>query len=336
MKNNLNVGQKRDISLSNFLSMVGISPCHGMEREIAGADLAHREFMWGSRDRVIIDVIKAIESGDLSRAGERDRWDVGWQENLNAYKELLDINFLTPRYLLREWQPVRIHGDYAVGDTNPLIELTFYRLYRKLVFLHYLNSDEIETVYEFGSGSGHNLVALAEIFPDKRIVGLDWSQPAVDIANELQTVYSNISGRRFNFFDPDDTLDIDDRTAILTIGALEQTGVGYPIFMDWLIARNPRLCIHIEPQPDWYDPDTLLGYLGVRFLQVRNYWSGFPLYMYKKTREDCSSERDTEVNVLEHRPVPFGSLFVEGYNRFIWRSGKYRGEPYPWDCVSVG
>lgn len=325
----LMAGHRRQIDINDFSYIVGLSIEKEWYHHFGNIynDLAYRFLLAHSRDRIILEVLKAINSNDLSEAGEKGRWDIGWSQNLTEYRETGDPVSLIPRYLLRRGQPIRVHGDYAIANDDSLIELAFYRLYRMILFLSYFDNEDIDTVYEFGCGSGHNLITLAEMFPDKRIVGLDWSQPAVDIANLLGGTYPNISGRKFDFFAPDDELEIGENTAILTIGALEQTGTRYPVFTDWLVAREPRLCIHIEPQPDWYDQCTVLGYLGVRFLQVRNYWTGFPNYLYGKTREDFRTGKGGEVDVIEHRPVPFGSLFIEGYNRLVWRSGKYRGSP---------
>lgn len=308
--------RERSITSGDIGQITGLS----ITDEIDISSLKYSRLYSDCRDYIITEILRTIEFGNLTKAGEKDRWDAGWQENLDLYLETRDERDLIPKYLLRDYQPVRIYNDYAISS-NPLIELTFYSLYIDLVYHYYLNTSLVDTVYEFGCGSGHNLVSLAQLYPHLRIVGLDWSQPAVDIANELTRSYPNVSGRRFDFFHPDDDLEITPSTAILTIGALEQTDGKYPTFIDWLVSRDPLLCIHIEPQPDWYNDETLLGYLGLRFLQVRHYWSGFPQYMDRKNE-------DNELDILERKKVPFGSLFVEGYNRFVWRGTGHRGKPF--------
>ena len=65
----------------------------------------------------------------------------------------------------------------------------------------------IHTIYEIGSGSANNLWLLSELFPDARIVGLDWVDPAVQLASELGTATGRqIEGRRFDMLNPDPAL----------------------------------------------------------------------------------------------------------------------------------
>ena len=52
---------------------------------------------------------------------------------------------------------------------------------RSWAFATYLNSTN--TVYEFGCGTGKNLVEIAKMYPNKEIVGTDFVQSSVDLVN---------------------------------------------------------------------------------------------------------------------------------------------------------
>lgn len=264
------------------------------------------------RDDLVRFMLEVMDTGALSLAGSVNRWDEGWAEILAEYKAHRNPTSLVPHYLRRYHDPVRIYGKYAQcamhGSGDPA-ERVFYEAYRHVVFQTYLSSPD--AIYEFGSGSGYNLYALAKMFPGKMIVGLDWSQPAVDIANEInKDVKAWVEGCSFDFFKPHG--DLVSNSGVLTVGALEQTGDDYRTFIEWLIEQHPSICVHIEPQIDWYYNDSLEDYLGKRFLQVRKYWSGFPAYMHQLQDEGT-------ITILDEWRTMFGSKYVEGYSRFVWR-----------------
>jgi len=187
----LMAGHRRQIDINDFSHIIGLPVEEEWYHYFSNIyiDLAYRFLLTHSRDRVILEVLKTINSNNLTEAGEKDRWDIGWGQNLTGYRETGDVNWLIPKYLLRKGQPVRIHGDYAIANNELLIELAFYRLYRIVLFLSYFDNEDIDTVYEFGCGSGHNLVTLAEMLvagvqAQREIVRQIW-QGNVAVNNEF-------------------------------------------------------------------------------------------------------------------------------------------------------
>ena len=100
--------------------------------------------------------------------------------------------------------------------------------------------------------------------------------------------------------------------AVLTIGALEQTGRRYGKFFNWLIERKPEICVHVEPIPEWYNERCLVDWTAIEFLKVRKYWTGFPQMMERL-------EADRRITILHRKRTGVGSLFMEGYMLFVWR-----------------
>jgi len=279
---------------------------------ISQYDFSYRPLTEKDRDRVLLDVLKRIESDQFSLAGKegKDRWEKGWAENRDGFlKSSGDSDQLIPKYI-RPGQFVRIDQQYAT-TVDPNFEFNWYKVFRLWLFQTYLSG--ADTVYEFGCGSGFNLAALAKLYPDKKYYGLDWAQASVDIANELGRIHGrDIQGKLFDFFDPDRTMDLEKNSVVLTIGALEQTGTDYGEFIEFLFESSPKLCIHIEPIVEWYDENNLVDYAGIRFLQKRKYWSGFPEQIEEL-------ERKGQVEIIKKKRSYFGSLYVEGYSQLIWR-----------------
>lgn len=297
----------RDFALQFGVEAKTLSPT---VREMIDAGNWGIEVLHGvERDKVLLDVLRKIDGGKLTLTGYRERWDKGWAENLAAFRESGDVGALRPKYI-RTGQPIRM-GRCFVRPDDPEFEWNWYRIFRHWLFETYLS--DVGTVYEFGCGTGHNLAALAQMYPDKRYVGLDWSSPAIETVDALGKQFGwQMTGRRFNFFCPDQNLKLDTNCGILTIGALEQTGQEYASFMKWLVKQRPAVCIHVEPIPEWYNPDSLVEYTALRFLAVRNYWSGFPALMAKLAGDGL-------VEIVEKQRTHIGSLYLEGYMLYVWR-----------------
>lgn len=305
----------RELQCEDFATLFGTTvdalpeACLAM---IARYDLRYRPIKGEERDRVLLDVLKRIESGQFSTAGKdgRPRWEKGWEENLQSFKKQgKDLSNLVPKYI-RPFQPVRLYRNYVMPvDEN--FELNWYEIFRQWLFRTYFK--DVETIYEFGCGSGFNLAALATLYPKKQFYGLDWATASRDIVNELATTFGwKMKGLLFDFFSPDENVKIEDNSAVLTIGALEQTGRDYEPFLQFLLKTSPMLCLHVEPIVEWYDENHLIDYAAIKFHKKRNYWEGFP----NRLKE---LESEGKVEILKTKRSHFGSLYLEGYSQLVWR-----------------
>jgi hypothetical protein len=269
-----------------------------------GTQIAPYRVLAGSdRDAVILDLLRRIDARQLSvTTAGKSRWDAGWGENLDALRATGDLASLRPKYI-RAGQPLRMHGEFVVAE-DPDYEAHWYDAFRADICRHF---EPYAAIYEFGCGSGHNLAYLAQRFPDKRIVGLDWSSPAVDIANTLRDKHGlNVAGRSFDFFAPDRNMLIPEGSAVLTVGALEQTSTKWVQFFEWLVDRKPAFCLHVEPLVHLYDPGNLVDYTAIRAHQVRQFWTGID----EAIGDYAKWHRMTRTG--------FGSLALEGYSQLSW------------------
>jgi hypothetical protein len=193
---------------------------------------------------------------------------------------------------------------------DPLFELNWYKVFQLWLFQTYLK--DVEHIYEFGCGPCHNLVTLAQLYPDKNITGLDWAKASVDIANKLGSVYGwKVKGKSFDFFAPDNSFKIQENSAVITIGGLEQTGQNFGAFIRYIMEKRPKLVIHVEPLLEWYDENNLVDYLAIRFHKYRKYLEGLVLWL-----EEAASRG--QVKILKRNRCYFGSLYHD-YSLLVWK-----------------
>jgi hypothetical protein len=227
------------------------------------------------RDDFVLEMLDLIRSPRIERSVDENRaaWERGWQQNLDeARARGFAPDTLKPKYF-RGHRCLRWQRGLVVSE-NPQIEYDLFVLARRLLFGWYLSG--IRTIYEIGSGSGNNLWLLSELFPEATIVGLDWVDPAVKLANELgKTTGRKIEGRRFNMLSPAHNVTLEPGSAVVTIHALEQLGDQHGALLDWIAAARPALVLHYEPILEFYDAANLLDYLALWYSERRQYLTGF-------------------------------------------------------------
>lgn len=297
-------GQLFGISTKTFPAIV--------HQQIMQYDFRYRPVQGIEKEQIILDILKRVESGQFSLAGRegKARWEKGWAENFKNFKKQgSDLASLVPKYI-RAHQPVRLNQEYVM-PVNPRFELNWYEIFRSWVFQAYLKN--VDQIYEFGCGSGFNLAVLARLFPDKKLFGMDWAAASKEIVDDMGKAYGwKMQGRFFDFFAPDKRLRIAKNSAVLTIGALEQTGREWGAFLEYLLRSKPAICVHIEPIVEWYDDRSLVDYTAIRFHQKRKYWEGFPARLQKLADRG-------KVKIIKAKRSFFGSLYLEGYSQLIWR-----------------
>lgn len=258
----------------------------------------------------LLSFIKEKVATGLKQAGEhrRENWEGGWAENLEKFKQRHERLGLVPQYI-RPGQPLRLRQQF-IEPQDPWFELLWYEVFITYIINNYLSN--ARTVYEFGAGTGFNLLNASGLYPEKKYVGLDWSRASNELCDEIGRYYEvNITGHPFDFFNPDKDYNLDSGSAVLTVGALEQTGQAWQPFLQYLLSQPIGLCVHIEPIVEWYDPNDPVDQSAILYHKARGYWDGFP----GKLKE---LEAEGRVKILKMRRAYIGSLFIEGYSQIIW------------------
>lgn len=282
---------------------------------IAKSDFRYRQLTGNERDHVLLAVLKKIET-DQQIIGAPERqitWEKGWEENLRDFiNSGYDLNKLVPRFI-RLNQPIRLNQEYIL-PSNPNFELDYFSVFRLWLFKKYFK--DFDSIYEFGCGTGFNLVVLAQLYPDKKLYGLDFAHSSVDLVNRIGEIYHwKTSGRLFDMLSPDESLTFDENSAVFTIGAVEQLAGKFGPFLQFLLRHSPGLCIHVEPTIELYDENNLVDYLAMKFHRKRGYTENY----LARLRE---LEAQNRIELLKVKRPFFGSLYMEGYSYVIWRPKK--------------
>jgi hypothetical protein len=269
----------------------------------------------GERDDILKSVIEKIDA-DTQIVGSPERvnvWEEGWLESLTSYRQKRDVprieDTLIPKFI-RPNQAIRLNGDYAI----PLVENFESRMVvaiREIVFKHYFA--EVSEFHEFGAGTGHNLLAFCRRFPGIQAYGSDFVGSSVQLIREISTDFRlKLFASLFDMVRPDESYTIGVNAGVFTFGSIEQLAGSFHRFIEFLIARKPAICVHIEPVIELYDPTKLYDWLAVKFQSKRGYTSGlFPFL------EQLDLER--RIQLIQVKRIGFGSLMMEGYNLIAWR-----------------
>jgi hypothetical protein len=278
---------------------------------IPAVDARCRAATAAERDDYVLELLDLIRSPRIERSEAENRaaWERGWQQNLDeARASGFAPAALKPKYF-RGHRSLRWQRNLVISD-NPQIEYDLFVLARRLLFGTHLAG--ARTIYEVGSGSANNLWLLSEMFPDARVVGLDWVGPAVELATELgRATGRRIEGCRFNMLDPDQAFRPEPGSAIVTIHALEQIGDRHGALLDWLAAARPSVVLHYEPILEFYDRAQLLDYLALWYSERRHYLTGF--------WTEIARRRDAgRVEVIDARRPGLGGVYHEA-SVIVWR-----------------
>jgi len=297
----------------DFADLLAVETLPAACAELAEAHDFHYDVPEGpSRDRIIRQVMEHIESDKPSKVGEHRAgiWESCWSDNLQKFVEGgYDPEKLVPDFIKPD-QPIRLRQDYVI-PRNPRFELDFFQVCRAFLFDQFFT--ETASVYEFGCGSGFNLLALAKQLPGKKLIGLDWSRSSNETLNLLGSKLDlPVTGRHFDFFEPDSDMKLDAGSGVLTMCALEQIGPRHDRFVEFLLQKKPQVCVNMEPLLELYEDDNLVDYLAVRYHKKRGYLDGF----LTSLRELAAAGR---IEILDVRRFFFGSIYHEAYSYVAWR-----------------
>ena len=303
------------VTLEDFANSFGTTPnsfSNELKTLISNTDFRYEVYKEKERDQLLLRVLKAIaDDKQLIGAEERKKvWFNGWAENLNHFsQDKSNLEALIPAFI-RSNQPVRYKGQY-IQPQNPNFELDFITVFRTWLFQNFFS--QYGNIYEFGCGTGFNLVLLNKLLPGKSLHGLDFVQSSVDLINligEKQNI--NLKGYLFDMITPDGNFKLAENSAVFTFGAIEQLAGKFKPFIHFLLRRKPKLCAHIEPTVELYDEDALMDYLAIQFHKKRGYTEGLLPYLQEL-------ETKQRIKLIKITRLNFGSLFMEGYMLYIWK-----------------
>jgi hypothetical protein len=178
-------------------------------------DMSYELVQREEEEELILGILKRIGS-DKQVVGSPERTDVwhnGWSENLLTFRETQNKSAITPKFI-RPGNIIRLGGHF-VRPSNPFFERDYAKLLQYYVYDNFI-TDDIENVYEFGCGSGFNLLNLAAIKPELNLYGSDFVNSSVELVNEVGSHFDlNIKAELFNMLHPDYAYEIKENSCSL-------------------------------------------------------------------------------------------------------------------------
>jgi len=279
-----------------------ISECNFNYRDIEGHELSE----------LILRILKRIdEDQQIIASKERQAvWEKGWQENLDEFiASNFDENKLVPKFI-RSNVPIRYMQKYIFPEHSEF-ELCYVKVFRQWYLENYFAN--VNNIYEFGCGTGFNLLAAAGLFPDKRFYGSDFVQSSVDLVNAIgEAKELPLTAEIFDMIQPNQDYNIQQSSGVFTFGSLEQLASKTDNMLDYLISQKPEIVVHTEPTIELYDESNLSDFLAIKFQGKRGYTEGF-LPKLQRLHDQG------KIELIKVQRLCFGSLFMEGYNLIVWK-----------------
>jgi len=278
---------------------------------IKDSDFRYRILSKSEKEINMIKIIDVLMSNSLKISGShrKNEWENGWNENLIEYSTSNNIDSLIPKFVKKN-AIIRFKGNCILPyDSN--FETNFVKILRYYLFSKYFKG--ISNVYEFGCGTGLNLIALNELFPEKNLYGLDWSESSCKIINELSKKLNikNLHGMLFDMFSDNSNYNLNKDSCVFTIGSMEQLGTNYHNFLNFLLREKPSVIINIEVNHAALNKNILFDYLATTYIEKRNYLKG-----YHVTLKELESKGI--IKILENKDT-IGNLYHNGYSYVVWK-----------------
>jgi len=283
-----------------------------VRNKIRKYNFQYRQPTQQERDGFIKKNLEALLNKPIEQAGSRrkQRWEKGWSENLSKYNKAAVTDSLIPKYFGKH-NCIRWKQDFII-PLSKNFEANSLFLIQDWLFDKYLR--KVKSVYEFGCGTGHNLLRLRSLNKNAILWGLDWTKSSQELIAKIREtgLDHNIYSRNFDFFKPDYSFKLDKNGVAITIASLEQTGDKFDKFINYLVETKPKLCIHIEPVYELLDKNSLLDLLSVKYFQKRKYLWGLLSYLRKL-------ETLKKIKIIRAQRTFVGSLFIDGYSVIVWQ-----------------
>jgi hypothetical protein len=263
-------------------------------------------------EKLLIKIVETLLNPNIIQSGEHrlDQWEAGWGENLELFlKNPGNVDLIIPKYF-NKYGAVRWRGRF-IRPISEKFEFHSLAIIIDWLFDKYIRG--VSAIYEFGCGTGHNLLRVRGVNTSASLFGLDWAESSQSIINRmaLHKIDSKIHAKRFDYFNPDDSFNLDQDSVVYTVASLEQVGTRWRSYIEYLLRKRPKLCIHIEPVAELLDPTQLIDYLSIEYFKKRNYLEGFLDGLRQL-------EKEGKLQIHRAQRTHIGSLFIEGYSVVVW------------------
>lgn len=275
-----------------------------LQKKIYQLGLIYRPMKETEKEQYLLTVIREILEKDLPQAGPQrlKRWEKGWRENLVDLRTKKPVEAVIPHYF-GKYPVIRFKQDFIKPlsknfEYHSLAVITYWLLEK------YFKS--ATTIYEFGCGTGHNLLRAREVNQGAEVWGLDLAKSSQKIIKKL-----GFKAAGFDFFKPNQQFKLRPNSCILTVASVEQLGKRFKPIVQYWLKNKIKLCVNIEPINELLDKDNLLDYLSIEYAKKRNYVAGYLIYLKQL-------EKQGKIIIHRAQRTYIGSLFIDGYSVIVW------------------
>ncbi len=262
-------------------------------------------------NEVLESIKNKISNPETNSAGPefKGNWEANWRENLDKFEPKKNDSFLIPNFI-HNVSVLRFRGNYIMPIT-PNFEMRVVRILRTFLFEKFFAN--IDSLYEFGAGTGFNLVQFGEMFPDKKLFGYDWTDSSVKLISLAgKSKNLKIHSDKFDMFRPDFGLNIDRNSGLLTVGALEQLGTNWIEFLEFMLSKKFSIYMHIETNYEKSKKETDdFNMIASAYIERRNWLRGY----FAKLEE---LETQGAIEIIFNKTI-IGSKFHDSWNVTVWK-----------------
>ena len=257
--------------------------------------------------QIAINLSSKIEHFSKVQSANIEKWELGWQENLDQLNDASDVqSALVPKYLLKS-KFFRVNGKYYRMPSPEFFPALHSALILRI--LAKIPAEEFTSIVELGAGSCQNIPLIHSIFPEYPLYACDWSLASVAIAERLNKLVSpKIHGVRYDYFGNNE-LNISN-SLVLTIHSLEQIGNDMSV-LERILEGKPKFVLHIEPVVENYYSESELGEDLIQLHSVRNYLVGLPSWLELQ-------EGNGRIRIIDKGKFEIGSEISEPYSYYLW------------------
>lgn len=307
------MAEQKILKTGDFEQMFGEKLPDFVAKKITSYNFVYEEISEAERDGWLRKIVATLLDPGLPFSGEHrhQQWEKGWGENLDEYEKTGNIELIKPRYF-GKYPVIRIKQRF-IKTVSENFERDSLAVIEDWLFDKYMRT--AKNIYEFGCGTGHNLLRARKINPDAELYGLDWAESSQKLINAMASggVDKKLHSHNFDFFNPDQNFNLGEAGVVYTVAALEQIGDRFKPFLEYLIKQRPYLCVHIEPMAELLEPENLLDYLSIEYFKKRKYLFGF-------LAELRTLEAAGKIKIIEAKRNYIGSLYIEGYSVVVWKT----------------
>ena len=300
------------ISAAHVRKAVGIDDIPGnILHRIEEDQLQYVPLTLEEYNQYLLTFLRTLDD-DLIVAGayRKKSWNSGWNENLQEWRQTGDLDSLIPKYHNKH-TVAKLNGD-IIHTITPWFDYKWHSYIVDTILSKHLDVFPAQVV-EIGCGTGYHLFRQQQQFPQHNYLGLDFAKSSQQIIQGVNQ--PGVSGAYFDYLKP--SLDTSLKDAVVySVASLEQIGESYHEFLRYIIEQRPRMCIHLEPIAEVFNPQSnLLDYLHVKYIQKRKYLHGYLTTLR-------SLEALGLIRIHNVRRLHYGSRFLEGHTLIQWSCRK--------------